>query len=312
MTLETQAVRDHFASPFLREFQIIYENYSERLIIYKQYSPPGLLFCTRSEIDNIGKSYDPMLFHCIISQFKRNYFITSYFMGINYDKHHNTGLINLLDDAALPMYIRDLNNIFEFKNTQFYEFLNMILISDHQSMIETFAIDIMKITNIIKLSNKKHKGLCYMKSLLNPLEIGLIIFRQQFFIPCFLNTFIKKEDSLREEGNVLFCINTEQYNELTTIYGKTDSRCLISCYNLFSIIAFEKDNNHLIIELKINDPSILENYLCCFSSNPLYFPELLFKSGSSTIKDRNLSIEETYESIQELKEFLIKKNLLKF
>jgi len=306
-SLTTQASIDQFTRPFLQEFQIIYEKYPDRLIVSRRYSPPGLNYGTGAETDNIGKFYDTQIFYNIISQFKRNYFMPCYYMGINYDKHCNNRVINFLDDYGFPTYIADMKNLFEFKNTQLYEFFNMILISDHHLMIEKFASDFIKITNVIKSSNNKHKGLCYMKSLLNPLEIGLIIFRQQFFIPCFLNTFIKKEDSLREEGNVLFCINTKQYNELTTIYGTNDSRCLISCYNLFSVIRVEKDKNHLIIELTIDDPIRLENNLSCFNSNSIYFPEILFKSGSLTLKDRNLSIEDTYQYVQDLKELLCQK-----
>lgn len=157
----------------------------------------------------------------------------------------------------------------------------------------------------------KFSGICYRSANMSPLEIWATKFKDTFYIPSFFSTSTTREVSLRFNGNVLFEIDTTEYNNFTTliqcdqtVYKENEN--LISCYNVFKWVGYSYNDGdaYVIVKLKIvsydkyND---LETHSIVDAKHgdlPLKYA----KSGSPEIKNRKLDAKKFNDVFRKIEE----------
>jgi len=146
-----------------------------------------------------------------------------------------------------------MSNFTRSKN--FNERLNIDLAIDHPRLMKC-SNEIKQLKCCIDQLFPKHKGLCYFKTRMSVDQIWSFELKNTFYIPNFLFTKVNKDDV--SEGNVLFIIDTTEFNKFTTLIEHTNE-CLIACYNVFQWVdyKFNTEENFVTVTLKIINDDLL-------------------------------------------------------
>lgn len=182
------------------------------------------------------------------------------------------------------------------------ELYNILLSSDTLSskIVPSFMISELKdVKVLIDKCPNKYKGLIYSPSLLSACDIVQIVAKgvgSPFYIPCFHTGYVNWEDCLEvaknedkeyPTTNVIYIIDTSEFNQFTMLYTDRNNkqRCLVSCYNLYSLQSFvhNKDNEYIVIRVKVVSHYDLHNIHTLMIDAPHHkfdFGTFLTKRGS--------------------------------
>jgi len=135
--------------------------------------------------------------------------------------------------------------------------INLLMATD--MIKDSWALYARDLKSCIGWQTPKYSGLVYRGALHSPLEIFIMSFKRQFYIPSFTSTTTNPEilfmniypekDASPIEGyqNIIFEINTSEYPNFTTLvqthqqkYAEEES--ILSCYNIYSWQGFRVIN----------------------------------------------------------------------
>ena len=148
----------------------------------------------------------------------------------------------------------DFNQFFQHEHT-----INLYLAVD-APMLSSYCNEIITLHKLITCQPEKYKGFLYWKTRKNALELVIMSFKSMFYIPCFITATMNEKYAKAAKGNVLFVIDTTEYNENSMIIRKSQNRhkfkneeCIITCYNIFQWISIQLEDDYVLVNLKIKD-----------------------------------------------------------
>lgn len=230
-------------------------------------------------------------------------------------KMFQTHCMGLYSNAVRDKIVSEYYKISVFKrytseDNWFCTRINIYLALDAE-VLPKYSEYIKELKCCIGWQEPKYKGTCYRGAKMSALEIFACQFKDTFYIPSFWSTSLNKNVATETfTGNVLFEIDISEFNNFTTIIQKNQSiyskeeECLLSCYNVYKWIGYGYNDidNYVTVRLKILDYGKLNDIQTHSIINPnnKKFPEKYLKSGSQTLKNRNVSAKELNNILKEI------------
>jgi len=235
--------------------------------------------------------------------------------GTNYQKLCMGLYENDIRDQIVEQKSRDeIFKIYTSSKSSVYTKLNIFLALDanldkwdvpHQLFYYEY---IRKLKCCIGWQLPKYSDIVYRGVTMSALELYTYYFKKKFYIPSFLSTSLKKKVALKPpfQGNVLIEIDLSEDNRFTTIIQPQqsiykESECLLTCYNIYEFkgVELQNINNQPIVVMKL----LLKNYEKCndienhtiIGATHGDIPLKFLKSGSDTLKSREVSATKLYE-----------------
>jgi hypothetical protein len=162
----------------------------------------------------------------------------------------------------------------------------------------------------------KHKGICWRGTSLNPVELLMMFLKVCFYIPSFVSTSLDRKVALKPpfKGNVLFEIDTSEFNEFSTIIQSyqtnypEEKECLISCYNIYKWMGFKVESYAVVVKLKLVKYHITNDADTNSIKDAKHgdIPEKIFKSGHQDLSNKNLPPQKLFDTVNKLIEIVKK------
>lgn len=164
----------------------------------------------------------------------------------------------------------------------------------------------------IGLQTEKFSGICYRVGFLNPMELFTMTFKGIFYISQFFSTSTNRDAVIKYfKGNVLYEIDTTEFNNFTTLINKKtqtiypeEEENLISCYNIYQYIHHYLGYNFVIIRLKLLNYHDLNDLTQHTIKDAKHgdFPLKYMKSGLNTVRDKCLAPDKLFDTCNMIKE----------